>query len=74
MASAEYLTVRDIARQTGRPFHVIKYAIAAHNIREAGRVGVIRLFTSDQLPAIEAALASTSKRRADPPHPTLCNS
>jgi hypothetical protein len=73
---AEFLTVQDIARATGKKFHVVKYAIAAHGIPEAKRVGVIRLFSHDQLPTIAAALASTSGRRSaeKPAHPKSCSS
>ena len=58
-----YLTVRDIARETGHRIHQIKYALDACGIREAQRVGVTRLFTREQMPQIVAALARTTCRR-----------
>jgi hypothetical protein len=53
---SEMLTVGEIARTVGEPRARVDYAIEKAGIRERRRAGILRLFSRDQLPVIEAAL------------------
>jgi len=59
----DLLTVGDIARTIGVPRMRLDYAIAKAGIRERGRTGILRLFSRDQIPAIQAALGTIGVRR-----------
>ncbi len=59
----ELLTVGDIARRIGVPRARVDYALDKAGIRERARAGILRLFSPDQLPVIEAALATVRSRR-----------
>ncbi len=59
----DLLTVGDIARRIGVPRAQIDYALDKGGIRERGRAGILRLFSVDQLPVIQAALATVRSRR-----------
>ncbi len=59
----ELLTVGDIARRIGVPRAQVDYALDKAGIRERTRAGILRLFSSDQLPVIRAALATVRSRR-----------
>ena len=61
MADEAYLTIPEIARQIGEPVHRVTYAIMRYDIRPAMRAGIIRLFSMEQLPTIEAALRRTGE-------------
>ena len=56
-------TIGDIAKDTGEPRSRVGYAIEKVGIREHARAGIIRLFSPDQIPAIEAALATIRVRK-----------
>ena len=60
---SELLTVGDIARRIGVPRSRLDYAIDKAGIRERSRAGILRLFSSDQIPVMEAALTSVRSRR-----------
>lgn len=61
--SSDLMTIRDVLRHfPGIELHALKHAIARADIQAARRVGIIRMFSPDQLPAIERALRSTSRR------------
>lgn len=59
----ELLTVGDIARRIGVPRARVDYALDKAGIRERTRAGIIRLFSPDQLPVIQAALATVRSRQ-----------
>lgn len=59
----ELLTVGDIARRIGVPRARIDYALDKGGIRERGRAGILRLFSLDQIPVIEAALGTVRARK-----------
>ncbi len=56
-------TIGDIARKLGVPRTRLDYAVDKAGIREKGRVGILRLFSPDQIPVIEAALATVRSRK-----------
>lgn len=57
------LTIGDIARRIGVPRSRLDYAVDKAGIRERGRAGILRLFSSDQIPVMEAALTTVRPRR-----------
>ncbi len=59
---SELLTVGDVARQIGVPRSRLDYAIDKAGIRERSRAGILRLFSSDQIPVMEAALKAVQWR------------
>ena len=61
---AEYLTIGDIARQLGVARTRLDYAIQKIGLRERGRAGILRLYGSDQIPAMKAALGTVRVRRS----------
>ena len=63
MTMYELLTVGDLSRRIGVPRARINYAIDKAGIQERGRAGILRLFTTDQLPVIQAALKTVRSRR-----------
>lgn len=58
----DLLTVGDVAKKLGLPRSRVDYAIEKAGIRERHRAGILRLFSVDQLPIIEAALATVRSR------------
>ena len=60
---SELLTVGDIVQQIGVPRSRLDYAIDKAGIRERGRAGILRLFSSDQISVMEAALKAVRSRR-----------
>ena len=59
----DLLTVGDVARKLGVPRARVDYALDKAGIRERARAGILRLFSPDQLPVIEAALGTVRVRR-----------
>ena len=64
---SERLTVGDIARRIGVPRARIDYALDKAGIRERGRAGILRLFSVEQIPVIEAALQTVRTRKGRSP-------
>jgi hypothetical protein len=58
----DLLTISDLRRITGEPVHVLNHAIDRHGPEPAGRVGITRLWSSEQLAAIRDALRKTAER------------
>ncbi len=58
----ELMTIGDIARKLGIPRARLEYAVEKAGIQERGRAGILRLFSPDQVPVIEAALATVRSR------------
>ena len=61
--STVMVTTGQIARDTGEPRARVNYAIEKVGIREHARAGIIRLFSSNQIPAIKAAIATIRVRK-----------
>ena len=59
----ELMTIGDIGRKLGVARTRLEYAIEKAGIRERGRAGILRLFSPDQVPVIEAALATVRTRK-----------
>lgn len=59
------LTVGQIADQLGQPPSRVAYLIAKHRIKPVGRVGIIRLFSEQQIEAIRRSLQELQSRRED---------
>lgn len=57
------LTIGDIARRIGVPRSRLDYAVDKAGIRERSRAGILRLFSSDQIPVMEVALRAVRSRR-----------
>lgn len=68
--SQELLTVGDIARRLNTSVHRVSYAIETYRIAPVMRAGIIRLFSLEQLPAIESALRRTAEAGGRMPTPT----
>ena len=58
------LTTGQLAERLGVPRSRVEYAIQKAGIRERGRAGILRLFSLDQVPVIEAAIGTIRRRRA----------
>lgn len=61
----QMVTTGEIAKNAGVPRARVDYAIEKVGISERARAGIIRLFSHDQIPAIEAAIASIRVRRRE---------
>jgi DNA-binding transcriptional MerR regulator len=59
----DLMTIGDIARKLGVARTRLEYAVEKAGIQERGRAGILRLFSPDQVPVIEAALATVRSRR-----------
>ena len=62
---ATMVTTGQIAKDVGVHRSKIDYAIEKAGIQPRGRAGIIRLFSTDQISVIEAALATIKVRRRD---------
>lgn len=60
--SERLLTVRDLAKLTGKRFYHIRYAIDAFGIEPAEQVGTLRLFRPDQVAQVRDALQQIANR------------
>lgn len=61
------LTVGDIARQLSVPQHKVNYAIEKEGILEQGRVGILRIFSQEQVLIIQAAIDNLRPMKARKP-------
>ena len=59
----QLLTLGDVARKLGVPRFRVGYAIEKAGIQERSRAGILRMFSPDQLPVIEAALGTVRQRK-----------
>jgi DNA-binding transcriptional MerR regulator len=57
------LTIKDIARRCEVSVSRARYAIDTNGIEPRARVGIIRLWTEDDLPRIKSALRRIAERR-----------
>ena len=60
--SSHLLTIRDLAKHTKVRIHRVRYAIDVAGIEPVQRAAGVRLFTLDQISAVEAALEQTKQR------------
>ncbi len=60
----EFLTLGQLARRIGTTTHRLKYAIGEYGVEPAMRVGITRVWTPDQIPAIESALRRVASNRS----------
>ena len=60
---ADLLTTGQIARAIGAPRPAVDYAIEKGGIQARARAGIIRLFSQDQVAAIEAVLSTIRQRK-----------
>lgn len=63
---SDYLTLGDLRRITGEPAHVLNHALNRFGPEPAGRIGIVRVWRQDQVPAIRASLEKTSARSRIP--------
>ncbi len=63
---AQLLTTGELARKFDVSRSRVDYALAKSRIQERGRAGIMRLFSVDQLAAIEAAINSVQCRSGNP--------
>ena len=61
MVDANWHTLSDLADKFERPYYHVEYAVKVHKIEPAGRIGRTRVWSRDDLPRIQAALASTAE-------------
>lgn len=61
-----YLTISDLARETGEPPHVVNHAIRLHGPEPAARVGIARVWTRAQLSELRKSLGKTAARSTRP--------
>ena len=57
------VTLGEIARRMGVRRSRVDYAVEKAGIQERGRAGILRLFSTSQIPVIEAALSTVRTRR-----------
>lgn len=60
------LTLGDVARRLGVPRARLDYALDKAGIHERDRVGILRLYSPDQVPVIQAALTTVRTRTTQP--------
>lgn len=60
---ADCLTVGQIAERLGVTSNRVSYAVAQYRIKPAGRVGILRVWSADDLPRIKSALARIAENR-----------
>ena len=64
MDATNVLTIRDIKRLCpGFSIHQIKYAITEYDISPRARVGLIRIWSPEDVPNIKSALNRIASRR-----------
>lgn len=54
------LTISDLAACTGEPEHVINYAIKRYGPKPSQRLGIVRLWTEDDLPVLQDSIKRTA--------------
>ena len=56
-------TISDLSKLLGVRRHRLDYAVTEYGIEPAERAGIVRLWSSEQLPQIKSALDRISGRR-----------
>lgn len=63
MSESTHLTIRDVAKACGVRTHQAKYAAAEYDIAPRLRVGIIRLWSVEDLPRFRSVLSRIAGRR-----------
>ncbi len=58
----QLLTISDLASRTGEPEHVVNYAVKRYGPKPSQRLGIVRLWIEDDLPAIRASIDRTAQK------------
>jgi len=64
MVETNLLTASQIAEQLGEPPQRVAYIIRKHRLKPISRIGIIRLFSEEQLEAIKEGLYGIQIRRS----------
>lgn len=59
-------TLGQLAERLGVPVHRLKYAIDQHRILPAMRVGILRVWSENEIPRMRRALARVAENRRRP--------
>lgn len=62
-ADRRLLTLGQIAQQLGVSIHRAKYAIESYRIEPVTRIGIMRVWSEDDLPRIKSAIARVASNR-----------
>ena len=60
--SADFVTIGTLVQITRKPAHVINYALSRYGPEPAGRIGIIRVWSRDDVPKIIESLRRTTER------------
>lgn len=66
MPDTKFLTIGDISQITDHSISQVKHAVGRDRIEPRQRAGIIRLWSTDDLPAIRAALRRSAEARNCP--------
>lgn len=58
-----FLTLGQLSEHLKTPIHRVKYVLERHRIAPAARVGIIRVWSENDLPRIRQALAHVRRSR-----------
>lgn len=61
----KFRTLGQLALELGVPVHRLKYAIDQYRVVPICRVGITRVWGTDQIPAIRSALARVASNRGE---------
>jgi hypothetical protein len=56
------VSIADFRRLTGQPDHVLNHALRRFGPPPRGRIGITRVWSSEDIPAVLSALARTAER------------
>ena len=62
MNASSILTMGDLKRVTGEPYHVVNHAVNRFGPQPRARIGIHRIWDSSDLPAIRDSLDRTAER------------
>jgi len=61
-------SIGQVAAQLGQPVHRINYALDKSRLQPAGRVGILRLFTREQVEQIGRIITEVDRSPQSAPH------
>lgn len=62
-ADRRLLTLGQLAQQLGVSIHRVKYAIESYRIEPVTRIGIMRVWSEDDLPRIKSAISRVASNR-----------
>lgn len=62
-AERRLLTLGQLAQRLGVSIHRVKYAIESYRIEPVTRIGIIRVWSEDDLPRIKSAISRVASNR-----------